>query len=126
MEAAFSNLGGLLSQVVGMENFDPTGFVPEPHGSLSTWSGAVATMQMHHHESRSPQVQRWKRRVHLWLFICQPQSLEPTRSGCCAPKLLMCKLFITVLASSSCLLPLQGVGTLSLGCSFHGLYLAST
>lgn len=34
---------------------------------------------------------------------CKAKTLKATKSGCCALRLLMCHIFITAFASSSCL-----------------------
>ena len=49
--------------------------------------------------------------LHLWLLVCQPRgvgsgkarTLRATKPGCYTLGLLMCHLFITAFASSSCL-----------------------
>ena len=101
------------SHRLGGRVFDVTMFVPEPSrqpsptavgGRVGGWlkpQSKCIKMNL-----KVTTAQRWKGKacvLHLWPFPCQAWGLGGHRSGCCAPRLLMCNLFITIFASSSCL-----------------------
>lgn len=73
--------------------------------------------------------QRWKKRGHIPqpLWSVRFKGSETTRSGCGAPQLLMCSLFVTIPASSSCLYHSpSGTWDSASRCSLQRSYLAST
>lgn len=77
------------------------------HGSLFPSGEVVSAMQMHYNESRcypGAEVEE-ESTCSSPVALCSVRSkvLETTRSGCCASALILCNIFIIILASSSCL-----------------------
>lgn len=103
----FQSFEGLLPRLGGGV-FDSTIFIQQPSWQPSPMAGwGQNTMQMYYNEPRGYPRGKVEEESSLSapvaLGLISPGVLEDTKLGCCAPRLLTCNRFTTVLVSSSCL-----------------------